>query len=209
MRDVVRRTIQQKCKYMRFQDLSTSAARKGFGSFHSEDIELLIRQRDEQYSRPELYDEILSKLKEKNDAIVSGFEFGREAKNSLFALGILLSICNVVYCSELYRLQYQISINTPQSTIVTLSYYFLTAFTDDEWTFINHGAFGATLSPLLEESNLLRLRCEAQPLRFYDRELLPMIAHSVRETAKFINCPPEELVPLQNVTSGKISTLEE
>jgi isopenicillin-N epimerase len=29
-----------------------------------------------------------------------------------------------------------------------------------------------------------------------------MVAYSVRETAKFINCPAEELVPLQNVTSG-------
>jgi isopenicillin-N epimerase len=35
-----------------------------------------------------------------------------------------------------------------------------------------------------------------------DRYLLPLVAYSVRETAKFINCPAEELVPLQNVTSG-------
>ena len=29
-----------------------------------------------------------------------------------------------------------------------------------------------------------------------------MVAHSVRETAKFLGCPPDELIPLQNVTSG-------
>jgi hypothetical protein len=29
-----------------------------------------------------------------------------------------------------------------------------------------------------------------------------MVAHSVRETAEFLGCPPDELIPLQNVTSG-------
>ena len=71
------------------------------------------------------------------------------------------------------------------------------------WTFINHGAFGATLSPLLDEARNWQSQCESQPLRFYDRQLLPMIAHTVRETAKFLNCPADELIPLQNVTSGK------
>jgi hypothetical protein len=73
---------------------------------------------------------------------------------------------------------------------------------DNKWTFINHGAFGATLSPLLDEARIWQSQCESQPLRFYDRQLLPMIAHSVRETAKFLNCPADELIPLQNVTSG-------
>lgn len=72
---------------------------------------------------------------------------------------------------------------------------------------MNHGAFGATLSPLLDESNVWRLKCESQPLRFYDRQLLPMVAHTVRETAKYLNCPASELVPLQNVTSGALAFL--
>lgn len=83
----------------------------------------------------------------------------------------------------------------------------LELLTDDDWTFINHGAFGATLSPLLHESNSWRFKCESQPLRFHDRYLLPMIALTVRETANFLNCPPHELVPLPNVTSGKFSFL--
>jgi isopenicillin-N epimerase len=79
---------------------------------------------------------------------------------------------------------------------------------DHEWTFVNHGAFGATLSPLLDESNAWRFKCESQPLRFYDRQLLPMVAHTVRETAKYLNCPARELVPLQNVTSGALALLK-
>ena len=66
---------------------STSKAREGFGSFHSEDIEVLIRQDESEYTCPAVYDEVLSKLKDSNDAIVKSFEFGRQAKNSLFAIG--------------------------------------------------------------------------------------------------------------------------
>lgn len=38
-----------------------------------------------------------------------------------------------------------------------------------EWTFINHGAFGAVCRPAHEEAAAWREHCEAQPLRFLDR----------------------------------------
>ena len=38
-----------------------------------------------------------------------------------------------------------------------------------KWTFINHGAFGAVLRPVMESAELWRRHCEAQPLRFLDR----------------------------------------
>jgi hypothetical protein len=44
---------------------------------------------------------------------------------------------------------------------------FLIDFT--KWSFVNHGAFGAVLRPVLESAELWRRHCEAQPLRFLDR----------------------------------------
>jgi len=67
---------------------------------------------------------------------------------------------------------------------------------------VNHGAFGATLAPILKESNLWRQYCEIQPLRFFDRELFPLISYSIREMANYLKCPPSELYPLPNVTAG-------
>ena len=139
---------------------SRSNGRQGFGSFHSEDVEVLIRQSSDTYRRPAVYDDLCHHMEERILAsAVNNFQFGAPAKTGLFAL-------------------------------------------DDDWTFINHGAFGAALQPLLEEANVWRYMCESQPLRFFDRQLLPMVAHTVREVATFLGCPATELVPLPNVTSG-------
>ena len=64
------------------------------------------------------------------------------------------------------------------------------------------GAFGATVRPLTEEAERWRRLCESQPLRFFDRLLLPSLAYSIRMMSKFIDCPRTELMPLSNVTSG-------
>jgi hypothetical protein len=63
------------------------------------------------------------------------------------------------------------------------------------------------MRPLLSESNLWRELCESQPLQFFDRQLLPAIAYAIRQMAQLIKCPPEELLPLQNVTAGRIINL--
>ncbi len=73
---------------------------------------------------------------------------------------------------------------------------------DPEWTFLNHGAFGAVLEPLMFASHFWRMECEKQPLKFFDRDLFSLVAYSLRNVAKFLNCPATELYPLQNVTSG-------
>ena len=145
--------------------LAGSSTRQGFGSFHSDDVEVLIRQSAAEYTRPAIYDNFCQHMEERVVSdIVNNFEFGERAKTKLYAL-------------------------------------------DDQWTFINHGAFGGTLQPLLEESNLWRYTCESQPLAFFDRMLLPMIVYAIRETATFLHCPATELVPLQNVTSGLNSVI--
>ena len=73
---------------------------------------------------------------------------------------------------------------------------------DPAFTFLNHGAFGAALRPLQLEAEVWRRQLEAQPLRFIDRQLLPLVAHSVRSVAALLGCPPVELLPLPNVTTG-------
>lgn len=135
--------------------------RKSFGSFHSEDIEVLIRQSPNEFKVPDIYHEI------------HGRTVGNlitQSKNSPFSFG-----------SDARRL-----------------YQF-----DNEWTFINHGAFGGALKVLLQQASLWREYCERQPLRFFDRELFPLIAHSLRVMAiDILQCPTEELLPLPNVTTG-------
>jgi len=73
---------------------------------------------------------------------------------------------------------------------------------DPQWAFLNHGAFGAVLQPLTLASQHWRMECERQPLKFFDRNLFPLVSYSLRKTAIFFNCPPRELYPLQNVTTG-------
>ncbi|GMH45194.1 hypothetical protein BSKO_13151 [Bryopsis sp. KO-2023] len=72
----------------------------------------------------------------------------------------------------------------------------------DKWTFFSHGAFGAVLKPAYLNAEKWRRLCEAQPLKFWDRELLPLLGHVIREMASFISCPPQNLVLVPNATTG-------
>lgn len=137
---------------------SSSSGRKGFGSFHSEDIELLVGHADLDLS---FRDEVLSE------------------------------------CAELA------SVDASRTSVAASNFCLDTT----EWNFLNHGAFGATLKDLLRESTVWRRKAEEQPLRFFDRLLFPLMAHTLKQTARFVHCPVGELVPLQNVTSGLNSVI--
>jgi hypothetical protein len=158
--------------FLRKSQFSTTVKeRQGFGSFHSEDIEVLIRAPEETYEPPAIYASIhtrlLDHIKSREQGPKRSTElpvFGRAAKEHHFVI-------------------------------------------DSEWNFINHGAFGGALRNQLLEASLWRNECEAQPLRFFDRHLLPMIAFTLRRVAAFLNCPPTELLPLPNVTAGLNSVI--
>ena len=128
--------------------------RAGFGSFHSEDVEQLIRKSKEDYFVPNIYQHI-TKVDPSGEIVnnennISSFpftnSFGEEVKNNLFHIG-------------------------------------------EKWDFLNHGAFGSVLKHLLDEASAWQIYCESQPLRFFDRKLLPLIVYSLREMSNFINCP--------------------
>ncbi|GLI71197.1 hypothetical protein VaNZ11_016316 [Volvox africanus] len=72
----------------------------------------------------------------------------------------------------------------------------------ENWTFINHGAFGAVCRAAHQESNQWREHCESQPLRFLDRQLFPHMVRVMREMADFIGADPRDLVFVPNATTG-------
>lgn len=47
----------------------------------------------------------------------------------------------------------------------------------NEFTFVNHGAFGATMRSVLQEVRCWQHQCELQPLRFMDRCDFGLVHH--------------------------------
>ena len=82
----------------------------------------------------------------------------------------------------------------------------------EQWTFLNHGAFGAALRPGYERAEAWRHYLERQPLRYFDRDLLPHLAYSCRLLGRFLqkdstststsNINYSNMTLLPNVTSG-------
>ena len=70
----------------------------------------------------------------------------------------------------------------------------------DNWTFLNHGAFGCVLKEALEAAFKWQCYAERQPVRFVDREMLPHLAHVNRRLANFVGCDPSDIVLLPNAT---------
>jgi isopenicillin-N epimerase len=74
---------------------------------------------------------------------------------------------------------------------------------DPKWTFLNHGAFGASLRVGYERAEQWRYHLERQPLRYFDRDLLPHLAYSARQLADFCQASDREALTLiPNVTYG-------
>ncbi|XP_068698496.1 uncharacterized protein [Montipora foliosa] len=72
----------------------------------------------------------------------------------------------------------------------------------DNWTFINHGAFGCVLRESLETAYKWQCYIERQPVRFIDRELLAFLAHVNRRLASFVGSDPTDIVLLPNATTA-------
>jgi isopenicillin-N epimerase len=78
---------------------------------------------------------------------------------------------------------------------------------DPSVTFLNHGSFGATPRPVLEEQATLRAEMEAQPVRFLDRDLRPRLAEVRAELAAFLDAEEDGLAFVPNATTGVASVL--
>jgi len=72
----------------------------------------------------------------------------------------------------------------------------------EKWTFLNHGAFGAALRVGYDRAEQWRLHLERQPLRYFDRDLLPHLVYSARRLARFCHASRDDLTLIPNVTYG-------
>jgi selenocysteine lyase/cysteine desulfurase len=77
----------------------------------------------------------------------------------------------------------------------------------EHWTFLNHGAFGAALKIGSQHAAAWSRFAEQQPLRYFDRHLLPHLAYSARLLADMIHAPYTHVALLPNVTAGMNSII--
>lgn len=126
---------------------------KGWGSFHTPSIEVLIRQTDAGYTPPrppfvtafDLPREIISGQQDKSNSDTKAQQQQQQEQNINAQLnGVSLGAVSLFGRNLLLRL----------------------FFIDGAWTFLNHGAFGATLKLLLHIRNDWSAYAERQPLRF-------------------------------------------
>ncbi|HEX8251978.1 MAG TPA: aminotransferase class V-fold PLP-dependent enzyme [Thermoanaerobaculia bacterium] len=73
---------------------------------------------------------------------------------------------------------------------------------DPDITFLNHGSFGATPRVVLEKQNEFRAQMEREPVRFFVRELEPLLDEARQTLAQFIGADAEGVAFVPNATAG-------
>jgi isopenicillin-N epimerase len=73
---------------------------------------------------------------------------------------------------------------------------------DPDWTFLNHGSFGACPDAVLADQQRWRARLERQPVRFLDRELPGLLVDARRRVGAFFGGDPDGLAFVPNATTG-------
>jgi isopenicillin-N epimerase len=126
---------------------------KAIGSFHSENVDMLMEQSDDDYKIPQLPFEPKKK---------SSHNVNNDEKNQ--------------YAGDDFLLDRK------------------------RWTFLNHGAFGAALKVGYDRAEQWRYHLERQPLRYFDRDLLPHMVYSARRIANFCNSSRDDITVIPNGT---------
>jgi isopenicillin-N epimerase len=78
---------------------------------------------------------------------------------------------------------------------------------DPDWTFLNHGSFGACPAPVLAAQTEIRERLERQPVRFLDRELPALLDATRERLGAFLGADPDGLAFVGNATTGANAVL--
>jgi isopenicillin-N epimerase len=73
---------------------------------------------------------------------------------------------------------------------------------DPSITYLNHGAFGATPRVVLEKQAELREQMEREPVRFFTRELEPLLDSARGALAEFLGAEAAGLAFVPNTTAG-------
>ncbi|HSQ63332.1 MAG TPA: aminotransferase class V-fold PLP-dependent enzyme [Polyangiaceae bacterium] len=68
--------------------------------------------------------------------------------------------------------------------------------------FLNHGSFGATPGTVLDLQSELRARMEAEPVRFFVRDLEAMLDRAREALGPVVGAPPRDLAFVPNATTG-------
>jgi len=78
---------------------------------------------------------------------------------------------------------------------------------DPRIVFLNHGSFGATPRPVLEVQDRLRAQMESEPVRFFTRDLEPLLDAARAALAAFIGATAEDVAFVPNATAGANAVL--
>jgi isopenicillin-N epimerase len=73
---------------------------------------------------------------------------------------------------------------------------------DPDVTFLNHGSFGATPTSILERQAELRARMEANPVRFFVRELPGLLADAREQVAAYVGADADGIAFVANTTTA-------
>jgi isopenicillin-N epimerase len=73
---------------------------------------------------------------------------------------------------------------------------------DPAITFLNHGSFGAAPRVVLEKQSAIRAQLEREPVRFFVRELEPLLDDARRTLAAFLGADEAGLAFVPNATAG-------
>jgi len=73
---------------------------------------------------------------------------------------------------------------------------------DPDFLTVNHGSFGATPKVVLKAQDEWRARMEAQPTRFFSRELPEALRAAATVLAKALSAEPDDVVFVPNATTG-------
>ena len=73
---------------------------------------------------------------------------------------------------------------------------------DPNIVFLNHGSFGATPIAVLEKQSALRRQMESEPVRFFTRELEPLLDDARATVAAFVGASVQSMAFVTNATAG-------
>ncbi|CAH1226841.1 NFS1 [Branchiostoma lanceolatum] len=73
---------------------------------------------------------------------------------------------------------------------------------EEDCVFLNHGAFGAALKDALDVAMKWQVEVERQPLRFFDRQVLPHLVWVSRRAAQFVGADPRDIALVTNASTG-------
>jgi isopenicillin-N epimerase len=73
---------------------------------------------------------------------------------------------------------------------------------DPAITFLNHGSFGAAPRSVLAAQQAWRDRMEAEPVRFFSRDLEPAMDRARAALGSFVGADPDDLAFVTNATAG-------